>query len=80
MQSLAPDDGRKDRPKHLECFTRINNLRNRCMFLVLIQEYKQTVKYNRFLIINIFLLPSVHNTTVISKHSDISGAHSGVAK
>ena len=27
----SPDDGRKDRPKHVERFTRINNLRNRCM-------------------------------------------------
>jgi len=26
-QSWAPDDGRKDRPKHAERFTRINNLR-----------------------------------------------------
>jgi len=26
-QFWAPDDGRKDRPKHVERFTRINNLR-----------------------------------------------------
>ena len=39
VQSWAPDDGRKDRPKHVECFTRINNLRNRCILLVLLQEY-----------------------------------------
>ena len=36
MQSWAPDDGRKDHPKHVECFTRINNLRNRCILLVLL--------------------------------------------
>jgi len=34
VQSWAPDDGRKDRPKHVECFTRINNLRNRSFLLV----------------------------------------------
>jgi hypothetical protein len=34
VQSWAPDDGRKYRPKHVERFTRINNLRNRsiCWF------------------------------------------------
>jgi hypothetical protein len=39
VQSWAPDDGRKDRPKHVECFTRINNWRNWCIWLVLLQEY-----------------------------------------
>jgi hypothetical protein len=32
VQFCTPDDGRKDRPKHVECFARINNLRNRCIF------------------------------------------------
>jgi len=36
VQSWAPDYGRKDRPKHVECFTRINNLRNRCFLLVVV--------------------------------------------
>jgi len=27
MQFCAPDNGRKDRPKHVERFTRTNNLR-----------------------------------------------------
>ena len=34
----APDDGRKDRPKHVGRFTRINNLRNRCTLLVVLYE------------------------------------------
>jgi hypothetical protein len=29
-------DGRKERPKHVVCFTRINNLRNTCISLVLL--------------------------------------------
>ena len=36
MQFLAPGDGRKDRPKHVQRFTRINNLRNRCILLVVL--------------------------------------------
>jgi hypothetical protein len=37
MCSLTtPDDGRKDRPKHVECFARINNLRNWCILLVIL--------------------------------------------
>ena len=28
----APDDGWKDRPKHVECITSINNMRNRYIF------------------------------------------------
>jgi len=36
VQSFAPDDGWKDHPKHEECFTRINYLRNRCILLVLL--------------------------------------------
>ena len=39
VQLWAPDDGRKDRLKHVEHFTRINNLRNRCILLVVLQEY-----------------------------------------
>jgi hypothetical protein len=39
VQSWAPDDGQKDRSEHVECFTRINNLRNRCIWLVVLQEY-----------------------------------------
>ena len=34
--SGAPDDGRKDRPKHAQRFTRINNLRDRCILLVVL--------------------------------------------
>jgi hypothetical protein len=46
VQSWAPDDGRKDRPKHVECFTRTNNLRNRCILLVLLYEcYLLSIKY-----------------------------------
>jgi hypothetical protein len=36
VQSWAPDDGRKDRPKYVECFARINNLINRSIWLVLL--------------------------------------------
>jgi len=36
VQSRAPDDGWKDCLKHVECFTGINNLRNRCILLVLL--------------------------------------------
>ena len=36
VQFLAPDDGRKDRPKHVDRFTRINNLRNRYILLVVL--------------------------------------------
>ena len=36
VQFWAPDDGRRDRPKHVERFTRINNLRNRCILLVVL--------------------------------------------
>jgi len=32
------DDGRKNRPKHVRRFTRINNLRNRCSLLVVLLE------------------------------------------
>jgi hypothetical protein len=35
-QSQNPDDGRKDRPKHVEGFRRRNNLRNRCILLVVL--------------------------------------------
>ena len=38
MQFRAPDDGRKDRPRHVVRFTRINNLRERCVLLVVLQE------------------------------------------
>jgi len=39
MQFSAPDDGRKNHPKHVERFTRINNLRNRCILLVIQQLF-----------------------------------------
>ena len=39
MQFWAPDDGRKDCPKHVERFTRINNFRNRCILLIVLWEY-----------------------------------------
>jgi len=35
----APDDGRKDRPKHVERFTRINNWDKRCILLAVLYEY-----------------------------------------
>ena len=38
VQFWAPDDGQKDCPKCVEHFTRINNLRNRCILLVVLQE------------------------------------------
>jgi hypothetical protein len=39
---------RKDRPKHVQCFTRINNLRNRCILLVLLyQIYYDARTYER---------------------------------
>jgi hypothetical protein len=39
-QFWAPDDGRKDRPKHVERFTRINNLRdNRFISLIVLYEH-----------------------------------------
>jgi len=28
VQSLTPDDGRKDRPKHVECYSNKINLRH----------------------------------------------------
>jgi len=28
VQSLTPDDGRKDRPKHVECYSKKINLRH----------------------------------------------------
>jgi hypothetical protein len=31
VQSGTPDDGRRDRPKHVECYAKINNLSNWCM-------------------------------------------------
>ena len=36
VQFWAPDDGRKDCAKHVERFTIINNLRNRCILLVIL--------------------------------------------
>jgi hypothetical protein len=36
LQFWASDDGRKDRPKYVERFTRINNLRNRSILLVVL--------------------------------------------
>ena len=32
----TPDNGRNDRPKHVERFTKINNWRNRCVLLVVL--------------------------------------------
>jgi len=31
VQSETPDDGRKDRPKHVECYYKINNLVHWCI-------------------------------------------------
>ena len=36
VQFLDTDDGRKDLPKHVERFISINNLRNRCISLVVL--------------------------------------------
>ena len=38
VQSQTPDDGRKDRPKHAECYYKIN-LKYWCISLVLLQKY-----------------------------------------
>jgi len=51
VQSWAPNDGRKDRAKHVERFTRINNLRNRCILLVLLQKYYDARTYERQMIL-----------------------------
>jgi hypothetical protein len=45
------DDGRKDRPKHVQCYAKINNLRNWCIWLVLLQEYE--FQYVRFIFCDI---------------------------
>jgi len=34
VQSLTPDDGRKGRPKHVECYSNETNLRHWCVWLV----------------------------------------------
>jgi hypothetical protein len=39
VQFWAPDDRRKDRPQHVERFTRINNLSNRYILLDVLYEY-----------------------------------------
>jgi hypothetical protein len=39
VQFWTPDDGRKDRPKHVQCYAKVNNLRNWCTWLVLLWEY-----------------------------------------
>jgi hypothetical protein len=40
VQSRTPDDGRKDRPKHVECYSKNKiNLRDRCIYLVLLLKY-----------------------------------------
>ena len=39
VQSWTPDDGRKDRLKHVELFLNIINLRHWCIWLVLLQTY-----------------------------------------
>ena len=36
VQSLTPDDGREDRPKHVECYSNKINLRHSCLWLVLL--------------------------------------------
>jgi len=38
-QFWSPDDGRKDRPKHVEPFTREIIWDNRCILFVVLQEY-----------------------------------------
>jgi hypothetical protein len=56
VQSLIPDDGRKDRPKHVEFYSNKINLRLWCIWLVLIYKYitmhspmKGTVLFTRYL-------------------------------
>ena len=40
VQSCTPDDGRKDRPKHVECHSKnIINLMHWCILLVLLQKF-----------------------------------------
>jgi len=36
VQSLTPDDGRKDRPKHVDCYSNKINSRHWCIWLVLL--------------------------------------------
>ena len=39
VQSLTPDDGQKDRPKHVQCYSNKINLIHWCTRLVLLQKY-----------------------------------------
>jgi len=50
VQFLVPDDGRKDHAKYVKRFTRINNLRNRCNLLVVLQEYFLCMFWHSFTI------------------------------
>jgi len=35
-QSWTPDDGRKDRPKHVVCYPKLNKFKNWCILLILL--------------------------------------------
>ena len=39
VQSLTPDEGRKDRPKHIECYSNKINLRHCYIWLVLLYRF-----------------------------------------
>ena len=39
VQSWTPDDGRKERPKHVQCYSSKINLIHRCIWLFLLYKY-----------------------------------------
>jgi len=55
VQSLTPDDGRKHRPKHVECYSNKINLKHSCIWLVLL--WKQCNKL-RITVHDIYQLPT----------------------
>jgi len=63
VQFVAPDDGRKERLKHAECFTRINNLRKRCILLVVLQEeityFKFDIVFGTVMAVVVVMIPTI---------------------
>jgi hypothetical protein len=53
VQSLTPDDERKDRPKHVECYSSKINLRHWCIWLVSLQKHTHNIR-------NLLLRKSFH--------------------
>ena len=43
LQSLTPDDGRKGRPKHVQCYSNKINLRHWCICLFLLWKYRSWI-------------------------------------